>query len=63
MAALLTLIRESFGYTRVGRNVSARGIPMRDLMFMLAPVALVLYFVVYPDQFSLFVGWAGSLLR
>jgi hypothetical protein len=36
---------------------------MRDLMFMLAPVALVLYFVVYPDQFSLFVGWAGSLLR
>ena len=63
MAALLTLIRESFGYTRVGRNVSAREIPMRDLMFMLAPVALVLYFVVYPDQFSLFVGWAGSLLR
>jgi len=63
MAALLTLIRESFGYTRVGRNVSARGIPMRDLMFMLAPVALVLYFVVYPDQFSSFVGWAGSLLH
>ena len=63
MAALLTLIRESFRYTSVGRNVSARGIPMRDLMFMLAPVALVLYFVVYPDQFSLFVGWAGSLLR
>jgi hypothetical protein len=63
MAALLTLIRESFGYTRVGRTVSARGIPMRDLMFMLAPVALVLYFVVYPDQFSSFVGWAGSLLH
>lgn len=62
MAALLTLIRESFGYTRVGRNVSARGIPMRDLMFMLAPVALILYFVVYPDQFSSFVGWAGQLL-
>jgi hypothetical protein len=29
---------------------------MRDLMFMLAPVALVLYFVVYPDQFSSFLG-------
>ena len=29
---------------------------MRDLMFMLAPVALILYFVVYPDQFSSFVG-------
>jgi hypothetical protein len=29
---------------------------MRDLMFMLAPVALIIYFVVYPDQFSLFLG-------
>jgi len=36
---------------------------MRDLMFMMAPVALILYFVVYPDQFSSFVGWAGSLLH
>jgi len=35
---------------------------MRDLMFMLAPVAL-LYFVVYPDQFSYFLGWAGRLLH
>ena len=32
--------------------MSARGYPMRDLMFMLAPVALIVYFVVYPDQFS-----------
>ena len=63
MAALLTLIRESFGYTRVGRNVSARGIPMRDLMFMLAPVALVIYFVAYPDQFSAFLNWAGQFLH
>jgi hypothetical protein len=36
---------------------------MRDLMFMLAPVVLIIYFVVYPDQFSSFVGWAGSLLH
>lgn len=36
---------------------------MRDLTFMLAPVALILYFAVYPDQFSLFVGWAGQLLH
>ena len=36
---------------------------MRDLMFMLAPVALVLYFVVYPDQFTSFLGWAGRLLH
>jgi hypothetical protein len=31
---------------------------MRDLMFMLAPVVLV-----YPDQFSSFLGWAGRLLH
>jgi hypothetical protein len=35
---------------------------MRDLIFMLAPVALVIYFVVYPDQFSAFLRWAGHLL-
>jgi hypothetical protein len=43
--------------------MSARGYPMRDLMFMLAPVALIVYFVVYPDQFPSFVGWAGRLLH
>jgi hypothetical protein len=36
---------------------------MRDLMLMLAPVALIIYFVVYPDQFSAFVNWAGQLLH
>ena len=33
---------------------------MRDSMFMLASVALILYFVVYRDQFSSFVGGRGS---
>ena len=37
--------------------------PMRDLMFMLFPVALVIYFVIYPDQFSAFVDWAGQLFH
>ncbi len=36
---------------------------MRDMVLMLAPVALVIYFVVYPDQFSAFIGWAGQFLR
>jgi hypothetical protein len=36
---------------------------MRDWMFMLAPVVLIMYFVVYPDQFYSFVGWAGQFLR
>jgi hypothetical protein len=31
---------------------------MRDLVFMLAPVALIIYFVVFPDQFSALLGWA-----
>jgi hypothetical protein len=30
---------------------------------MLAPVALVIYFVAYPDQFSAFLYWAGQFLR
>jgi hypothetical protein len=37
--------------------------PMRDLIFMLAPVALVIYFVAYPDQFSAFLNWAGQFLH
>ncbi len=32
-------------------------------MFMLAPVALIIYFVVYPDQFSTFVNWASRFLH
>ena len=36
---------------------------MRDLIFMVAPVGLIIYFVVYPDQFSAFVNWAGRLLH
>jgi hypothetical protein len=29
---------------------------MRDLIFMLAPVALIIYFVVFPDQFGALLG-------
>jgi hypothetical protein len=36
---------------------------MRDAMFMLAPVALIIYFVAYPDQFSAFLNWAGQFLH
>ena len=31
---------------------------MRDLIFMLAPVGLITYFVIYPDQFNAFLDWA-----
>jgi hypothetical protein len=33
--------------------------PMRDWLLLLAPVVLVLYFLVYPDQFSAFMSWAS----
>lgn len=36
---------------------------MRDLIFMLAPVGLIVYFVVYPDQFNAFLYWAGQYLH
>ena len=35
---------------------------MRDLMLLLAPIALVAYFMVYPDQFSAFVYWASHFI-
>jgi len=36
---------------------------MRDLVFMLAPVALIIYFVVFPDHFSALLGWAGHYVH
>jgi len=32
-------------------------------MFMLAPVALIIYFLLNPDQFNAFLAWAGQHLR
>ena len=46
---------------------------MRDLIFMLAPVALIIYaivaaflahqIVVFPDQFGALLGWAGHYVH
>ena len=35
---------------------------MRDWLLVLLPLALVLYFVVFPDHFDLVLGWLDSLL-
>ena len=32
---------------------------MRDWLLLLAPIALVIYFLAYPDQLSAFVSWAS----
>jgi hypothetical protein len=36
---------------------------MREWLFVLAPVALVIYFVMYPAQFHGLVGWIMSMVR
>ena len=35
---------------------------MRDWLLLLAPLALVAYFVVFPDQLGAFMAWAARLL-
>lgn len=60
--ALLTNRDDSFERV-AGLNMSAREMPMRDFIFMLAPVALIIYFVVYPDQFNALLGWAGQYVH
>jgi hypothetical protein len=46
----------------LNRSMSMEG-PMRDSMFMMAPVALIIYFLIYPDQFNALLAWAGQHLH
>jgi hypothetical protein len=36
---------------------------MRDWILLLAPAAIVIYFLVYPDQLDAFTAWTMKLLR
>ena len=36
---------------------------MRDLLLILSPVAIVLYFLVYPDQLKALTVWMASVLQ
>jgi hypothetical protein len=36
---------------------------MREWLLMLVPVALIVYFVVYPHQFSALLTWLLGLIR
>jgi hypothetical protein len=36
--------------------------PMRDWLFLLAPPALIFYFIAFPDKFFEFVFWAKWLM-
>jgi hypothetical protein len=35
---------------------------MRDWLFLLAPPALIFYFIANPNSFYAFVGWAKTLV-
>lgn len=35
---------------------------MREWLYVLLPVAIIFYFLIFPDQFSMFVNWATSFL-
>jgi len=62
MPAILTLPSHLYNGLPLTVPPTARRL-MRDLLFMLAPVALITYFLIYPDQFSAFLMWARQLLH
>ncbi len=33
---------------------------MRDWLLLLAPIVVIVYFLVYPDQFSAFMAWGSQ---
>ena len=37
--------------------------PMREWLLMSGPVAIVAYFLIFPDQFDAFVTWAIGLIN
>jgi hypothetical protein len=45
------------------RRIVARVSLMRDWLLVLAPVAAITYFLVYPDQFRSFMAWCARLLH
>ena len=48
---------------RATRAQSCRSFAMRDWIFVLAPVAATIYFLVYPDQFRDFLVWLTILVQ
>jgi hypothetical protein len=36
---------------------------MRDWFLPLAPVATIIYFIAFPDQFSALITWAGRFIQ
>jgi len=36
---------------------------MREWYLALAPVAAIVYFIVFQDQFNAIIGWAGGFVH
>jgi hypothetical protein len=36
---------------------------MRDLVYIIAPLAPIIFFLVYPDQFRHLLTWASTVLH
>jgi hypothetical protein len=55
------------GYRNRGANRRAKRpseiLFMQDWILVLAPVSLVTYFLLFPDQFHHFMAWFGHLIR
>jgi hypothetical protein len=41
----------------------ARGVPMREWNLVVAPVVVVIYFIVFPAQFNALISWAEYYVR
>ena len=56
------------GYGRIRHNELegddlAGGVPMREWLLVLAPIAAIVYFLTYPSEFTALMNWLASLLQ
>jgi len=61
-AIALKTSRPAFSLCRVQVISEGWDVAMRDWWLVLLPVMIVLYFVVFPDQFSTALHWLGGVV-
>jgi hypothetical protein len=44
-------------------SIPAEGPPMREWLFVLLPIALIVYFVIYPARLVELMAWIGRLFH
>jgi hypothetical protein len=50
-------------YCKPNRGCENRGLVMRETLYAVAPLAAVIYFVVFPSQFAAMMMWMITLIR